>query len=170
MLVCINDGFYGWSSDVSAEGIKTSRDEARTSRFSLSVTLNQRAASHDLHEGVDIGQKWSASRDHHLHSPAEGLLGLIEDDPVVNLVGEAATRLNIVHFGFESSISQHLGHSLSLIELALNSVVESAVQTWNTAEESWFDQIDIILEFLDISRVEAALMINHTRPERPGKS
>lgn len=69
------------------------------------------------------------------------------------------TSLQLFEFSAQTHVKEELLNTSLLFELLINQIVESVVESGNRDEESGFNNSQIILQFLDITRVEAIQLI-----------
>jgi hypothetical protein len=66
-------------------------------------------------------------------------------------MGVNSSALEVSHFGFQGIEECCSGHTGNFLEFSLEDFIEPREQSWDTDEDSWLHNSEIILELLHIS-------------------
>lgn len=85
-------------------------------------------------------------------------------------MSEVSACGNVFKFGSKCPVDKYFFDTFCFLQLAIDRVIEASVQARYTCKECGSDDINVLLQFLNISRVETSIRSEITRCWRQGRA
>ena len=108
-----------------------------STRFRLSISLNNRAAEDASQEVQHIGRDRRRSSDHDSHSATQSLLRLVEHNRVEHAIVRPAVGLVVVRLGVKTLVEEESVNERPVFHGCLHFFIYLIQKTWHANEYSW---------------------------------
>lgn len=145
------------STDCARHRVTLLLNAARGRALSETVSLHDVAAEADLQEVKHFSSDRRRPRYDKLQVAAEHLLDLVEDDGIVEPVGDSVPVPHVFDLGFDGLIDEPPLQSRSILQLRFNLAVYLVEQSRDSGEVRWLQDANVLGELQDIAAVEGHL-------------
>ena len=141
-----------WASHMSHIGIICWTEKKCSCWLGLPIAFNQRCTEDYFEELLNFRQEWSTSWNHKSASSSQCLLRFSEENSIVDSMFVWSILFKVCKFDTESILKSTFSPSLKFTEFLFQNIIKSREKSWNTQEDSRFDNSQIIFQLLHIPR------------------